>query len=218
MEEFDALVNDALLVKIHEIIDNKPQNKEGLTTTDILKTLDQQLKLSKEEYRQYDNRIRYRINKTQQLLIEKFQEFKQTKEYEKLLKNFKALGASGQQISNNDYYGIINSGAYTEDELDEILIEQIIFDKFILNLEEKYGVNLLLPGSKNYWIRPRLVDIDQYGYQLFKRHVKGLNTIGARVYENGKFLIEKPDKPQLKYHTESLLGLITPHKKEEKKQ
>lgn len=218
MEELEDLLSDELLVKIHEIIATQDQDKEGITTTDILKIIDKQLNLTKDEYRNMDDKIRYRINKTQQLLIEKFEHFRQTEEYAKIKKNVDILAQYGYQnykISNNDYYGIINSGIYTEDELNSILKDQVIFDKFILNLEEKYGINLLLPNKDNCWVRPKLVDIDQYGYKLFKRHVRGLNTLGGRIWENGKYLLERPDKPQLKQHTQSLLELIMPHQKEE---
>jgi len=219
MEELEDLLNDELLVKIHEIIATGDQDKAGITTTDILKTIDKQLRLSKDEYRNMDNKIRYRINKTQALLLEKFEEFKQTDEFNKLTNNVEALsyyGLKDSNLDNNEYYGILNSGIYTQEELDKILIEQTIFDKFILNLEEKYGINLLLPDKNNHWVRPKLVDIDQYGYKLYTRHVRGLVTIGQGVYKNGKYLGVTPDKKrEMQYHTESLLELINPQQKEE---
>jgi len=219
MEKLEDLLSDDLLIKIHEIIAKQDSDSEGITTTDILKTIDKQLRLSKDEYRNMDNKIRYRINKTQTLLLEKFEEFKQTNEYTKLINNVEALSYYGSQdsgLDNNEYYGILNSGIYTQEELDKILIEQTIFDKFILNLEEKYGINLLLPDKNNRWVRPRLVDVDQYGYRLYIRHIKGLVSLGEDVYKNGKYLGVTPNKKhEMQYHTESLLKLIAPQQKEE---
>lgn len=219
METLEDLLSDELLIKIHEIIAKQDPDKEGITTKDILKTIDKQLKLSKDEYRNMDNKIIYRINKTQALLLEKFEEFKQTDEFNKLTNNVEALsyyGLKDSSLDNNEYYGILNSGIYTQEELDKILIEQTIFDKFILNLEEKYGINLLLPDRNNHWVRPRLVDVDQYGYKLYTRQVRGLVTLGEGVYKNGKYLGVTPDKKrEMQYHTESLLELITPQKREE---
>lgn len=214
METLETLINDPLLIKINEIIDTLDPDNDGITTFDILQAIDKQYGLSKEEYRNMDNKILYRINKTQQKLLEKFEEFKQTEQYARIRREVVAFIDPTKIIDNNDYYGIINSGIYTEQELDDILLEQKIFDQYISKLEREYGLNLLLPNSHNYWIKPRLVDIDQYGYKLFKRHVRGLNTIGHKVYDNGKYLLEQPDKKKLQYHTESLLELIKPQQED----